>query len=154
YARSLHIAAIVGLHRLIQTVQPKYPLPASAFWVPVVVGVLGSVPAFLLGERLGGPPGGLSPALFGGSDLVFLRRSIGSDNDVWNVVLPLIVVALAAASTAATRPGRQAAYAVLAGAFVGLHAATWSGWTFSYVVVTVGLAANALVRALRLVAVG
>src|SRR5262249_59594540 len=52
YARSLHVAAIVGLHRLIHIVQPEYPLPASAFWVPVLVGVVGTVPCFLLGERL------------------------------------------------------------------------------------------------------
>jgi len=154
YARSLHIAAIAWLHRLIRTVQPEYPLPASAFWVPVLVGAVGSAPAFLLGERLAGPLGGFAAALLVGTNAFFLQRSIGSDNDVWNVVFPLFVVASAAASTAAARPGRQAAYAVLAAGFVGLHAATWSGWTFTYVVVTIGLVANALVRVLRLAFVG
>lgn len=154
YARSLHIAAIAWLHRLIRTVQPEYPLPASAFWVPVLVGAVGSAPAFLLGERLAGPLGGFAAALLVGTNAFFLQRSIGSDNDVWNVVFPLFVMASAAASTAAVRPGRQAAYAFLAAGFVGLHAATWSGWTFTYVVVTIGLAANALVRVLRLAFVG
>ena len=154
YARSLHIAAIAWLHRLIHTVQPAYPLPASAFWVPVLVGAVGSAPAFLLGERLAGPLGGFAAALLVGTNAFFLQRSIGGDNDVWNVVFPLFIVASAAASTAAARPGRQAAYAVLAAGFVGLHAATWSGWTFTYVVVTIGLVANALVRILRLAFVG
>jgi oligosaccharyl transferase STT3 subunit len=154
YARSLHIAAIAWLHRLIRTFQPAYPLPASAFWVPVLVGAVGTAPAFLLGERLAGPLGGFAAALLVGTNAFFLQRSIGSDNDVWNVVFPLFVVASAAASTAAVRPGRQAAYAFVAAGFVGLHAATWSGWTFTYVVVTIVLAANALVRLLRLAFVG
>jgi asparagine N-glycosylation enzyme membrane subunit Stt3 len=154
YARSLHIAAIVSLHQLIRAFHPEYPLPASAFWVPVLVGAVGSAPAFLLGERLAGPLGGFAAGLLVGTNAFFLQRSIGADDDVWNVVFPLFVVASAAASIAAGRPGRQVAYAVLAAAFVGLHAATWSGWTFTYVVVTIGLAANALVRVLRLAFVG
>src|SRR5258707_4693979 len=48
YHRSLHIAAIVALHRLITRVAPDYPLPASAFLVPVIVGILGVFPAFAI----------------------------------------------------------------------------------------------------------
>jgi oligosaccharyl transferase STT3 subunit len=149
YARSLHVAAIVWLHGLIRTVQPKYPLPASAFWVPVLIGMLGTPPAFLVGESLGGPLGGFAAALLVGTNAFFLQRSIGSDNDVWNVVLPLFVVAAAAASTRAAHPGRQVAYAVLASVFVALHAAAWSGWVFTFFVVALGLVANALMRIFR-----
>ena len=46
YARSLHSAAIVGLHTLITLFRPDYPLPASAFLVPVIIGVLGVPPHF------------------------------------------------------------------------------------------------------------
>jgi asparagine N-glycosylation enzyme membrane subunit Stt3 len=154
YAGSFHIVAIAWLHRLIRIFRPEYPLPASAFLLPVLVGVLGSLPAFLLGSRLAGPLGGFTAAVLVGTNAFFLQRSIGGDNDVWNVVLPLFVVAAAAASTTAARPTWQVAYAVLAAGFVGLHAATWSGWTFTYVVVTIGLAANALVCILRLGLVG
>jgi oligosaccharyl transferase STT3 subunit len=149
YAGSLHVGAVVWLHRVIRAIRPNYPLPASAYWVPVLVGVLGVVPAFLVGERLGGLLGGFAAALLVGTSPFFLERSIGSDNDVWNVVLPLFVVASAAASARAADPGRQVAYALLASVFVALHAATWSGWVFTFFVVALGLAANALMRIFR-----
>ena len=41
YGRSLHTAAIVAVHRVATWVDPHYPLPASAYLVPVIVGVLG-----------------------------------------------------------------------------------------------------------------
>lgn len=149
YARSLHVTAIVWLHRAIRTVCHGYPLPASAFWVSVLIGVLGTVPAFLLGERLAGPLGGFAASVLVGTSPFFLQRSLGSDNDVWNVVLPLAVVASAAASTEAVNRGRQVAYAAVAAAFVGLHAAVWSGWVFTYLVTAIALFANALTRVLR-----
>jgi asparagine N-glycosylation enzyme membrane subunit Stt3 len=149
YARSLHVTAIVWLHRAIRTVRPGYPLPASAFWVSVLIGVLGTVPAFLLGERLAGPLGGFGAAVLVGTSPFVLQRSLGSDNDVWNVVLPLAVVASAAAATAEADVGRQVAYAAVAAAFVGLHAAVWSGWVFTYLVTAFGLFTNALTRVLR-----
>ena len=60
YAGSFHIVAIAWLHRLIRIFRPEYPLPASAFLLPVLVGVLGSVQPILLGARLAGPLGGFA----------------------------------------------------------------------------------------------
>ena len=37
YARSLHVTAIVALHRVLDRLVPGIPLTASAYWVPVVV---------------------------------------------------------------------------------------------------------------------
>ena len=61
YARSLHIAAIVGLHTLITLFRPDYPLPASAFLVPVIIGVLGVLPAFFVAGDSRAPSAGCSP---------------------------------------------------------------------------------------------
>ena len=138
YHRSLHIVAIVALHRMVTFFRPGYPLPASAFLVPVIVGALGAVPAFAIGWRLAGSLGGVAAALLVSLNPLFLARSIGSDNDVWNVVLPLAMVAAAVAAEAAARWPRRLTYAVLAGACVGLHAGTWSGWEFGYDVLLVG----------------
>lgn len=122
YARSLHIAALLGLHGVVTAFVPDHPLAATAYWIPVVLGVLGVIPAFAIGSRLGGPVGGLVAALAIGTSWLFLRRSIGSDNDVWNVVLPLFAVWAAIAATNAARPARRVALAVLAAVVVGLHA--------------------------------
>src|SRR5262249_32082200 len=101
YNRSLHIAAIVGVHRVATFFHPGYPLAASAFLVPVIVGALGVLPAFFIGRRLGGNAGGAVAALMISLDPAFLIRSVGSDNDVWNVVMPLFIAgAMCSAFTA------------------------------------------------------
>jgi asparagine N-glycosylation enzyme membrane subunit Stt3 len=146
YNRSLHIAAIVALHRLITLFKPAYPLDASSFLVPVIVGVLGVFPAFAIGARLAGALGGLCAALLTAINPLFLVRSIGSDDDVWNIVLPLFMVWTLIDALSASRPRRQAGFALLAAAFVGLHAATWTGWTFTYAVVMLAMMATLLLE--------
>jgi dolichyl-diphosphooligosaccharide--protein glycosyltransferase len=149
YNRSLHIAAIVALHRLITFFKPAFPLEVSSFLVPVIVGALGVVPAFALGVRLGGVLGGLCSALLMALNPLFLARSIGSDDDVWNIVLPLFMAWAVIEAISASRPRRQAGFAMLAAVFVGLHAATWTGWTFTYAVALLAMAATLLLQLLE-----
>jgi asparagine N-glycosylation enzyme membrane subunit Stt3 len=141
YADSLHIAAIAWLHRLLSLFDARRPIEASALWLQVVVGALGVIPAWLVGSRLGGAWGGFMAALLIGLQPAFLHRSLGADNDVWNVVLPLCATSalLVALDDGSTR--RRLAWAALAAAFVGLHAAIWSGWALGFV----SLAGGALV---------
>jgi len=146
YNRSLHIAAIVKLHRLITIFKPAYPLEASSFLVPVIVGVLGVFPAFAIGARLAGSLGGLCATLLAAVNPLFLSRSIGSDDDVWNIVLPLFMVWALIEAISASRPRRQAGFALLAAVFAGLHAATWTGWTFTYAVVMLAMMATLLLE--------
>src|SRR5262249_60066622 len=66
YARSIHIAAIVAVHRIAAWLRPGWPLPSTAMLVPVIVGALGVLPAFALGRRLAGDAGGLCAAIIRG----------------------------------------------------------------------------------------
>lgn len=149
YRRSLHIAAIVGLHRVLTLFDPDYPLPASAFLVPVIVGVLGVFPAFAIGRALGGTLAGWAAAVLIGINPIFLQRSMGSDSDVWNVVLPLFMIWAGTTALRAPRLGRGLMYAVLAAVFAALHAATWRGWIFTLGVLLAGLVGNVVILALR-----
>jgi Oligosaccharyl transferase STT3, N-terminal len=152
YARSLHIVAIVGLARLIAPFAPGYPLSATAFLVPVIVGALAVLPAFGIGRRLGGDLAGIASAAAVALNPYFFARTAGSDNDVWHVVLPLVLVwAIVRGLDAPTRRAR-AGWAVAAGAFVGLHAATWRGWVFVYLSVLAALTGYTGLLALRALA--
>jgi dolichyl-diphosphooligosaccharide--protein glycosyltransferase len=141
YARSLHVAAIAAVQRFATWLDPNFPLPTSAYLVPVLAGLLGVLPAFAVGRRLGGTPGGFMAALISGVHPVLLRRSIGSDNDVWNVVLPLYMAWALIAALQARRNGARIGGAAVGGGFAGLHAATWTGWSFAFVALLGGLAA-------------
>src|SRR5262249_27222408 len=77
------------------------------------------------------------------------RRTIGSDNDVWNVVLPLYIVWATMGALGAATVRRATLYAGLAGVAVGLQAWAWRGGPFVYVVVMAGLMCAALAHAAR-----
>src|SRR5262245_28719731 len=154
YARSLHIAAIVALQRFVTLFHPRQPLAATAFWVPVVVAVVGVVPAYFLGLRVAGPLGGLAAVVLINVDPLFLRRSFGADNDVWNVVLPLWMVWAAVEAIVAPTAGRRIAWALVAAVFSALHGAVWRGWIFGAGVVAIALVVDAVARAVRARAIG
>jgi len=141
YARTLHVAAIAGLHRLMTVWSPRQPLPVTASLLPVVVGVAGVVPAFAIGRTLGGPVAGAFAVVLTMLDPLVLGRSIGGDNDVWNVVLPLYTFWFVLLALQAPGPVARVAWAIAAGVCTGLHAWAWSGWTFTHVVIAAGLAA-------------
>lgn len=135
YGRSLHVAAIVGVHKLATLFNADYPLSASAFVVQILVGALAALPAFFIGRHLAGNLGGLLAALLISFQPVFLARSLGSDNDVWNVVWPLYIGWAALAAFKSPSILRAGSSALLAAAWTGIHASSWRGWLFSYAVV-------------------
>src|SRR5438477_3714170 len=123
YHRSFHVTAIVALHRVLDRVFPGIPLTVTAYWVPVVVGLCGVPPAVGIGWRLAGPLAGVIGAIAIGVNALFLQRSIGGDNDVWNVVLPLWAMWAGVEAIEGRHSGRRLAAAALAGGVVALHAA-------------------------------
>ncbi len=149
YRGTPHVAAIAALHRLLTTWWPQRPLAATAFLIPVLLGALGVLPAFALARRLGGNIGGWCAAVLIGLNPLFLGRSLGADNDVWNVVLPLYLIWAAWAGLGARRPAGQIAGAVAAAACAALNAAVWRGWRFAYGVVLAALLVQMLSAALR-----
>jgi len=149
YAHSIHIAAVAAVHRLATLVHPGWPLPSSSFLVPVIVGGLLAIPAFALGRHLAGDPGGACAAVLVALNVTLLQRSIGSDDDVWHVALPLTMVWAIDAALATRRASACAAWAALAAALGALHAMSWRGWVFTWAVVVGGLGAHVVVCAAR-----
>src|SRR5262249_9059663 len=95
YARSLHAAAIVGVHTVVTWFRPPYPLPSPpspGFLLPVLAGVLGVLPPFFIARSLAGTVAGVFAGVLTAIHPIVLLRTVGSDNDVWNVVLPLYMV--------------------------------------------------------------
>ena len=149
YDRSLHVAAIVGMHWVASHVDPGFPLPMSSYLVPVLVGVLGVIPAFFLGRLAGGDLGGVFAAVIISLNQVVLGRTIGSDNDVWNIVLPLWA-AWALVAALDTRDRRNSvAWTVSACVVTVLYEANWSGWVFTFVVLLAGVLGGLFLEAGR-----
>jgi len=147
YARSLHIAAIVLVHRVWSLVGDP-PLIASALLVPVGAAMLGVLLVFAVQRRLSGDVG----AFFGAMVTVLtphvLVRSVGGDNDVWNLVLPLAVLWALVLALAGAGTRRALTFGVVAGGLTVLHAVTWNGWIFGFAIVAFGGVAGVVLEAI------
>jgi asparagine N-glycosylation enzyme membrane subunit Stt3 len=86
-------------------------------------------------------------------DPIYLVRSIGSDNDVWNVVMPLYIAWLLIAALYAHSAARAALFAAFAGVATGIYAAVWRGWIFACLVFLCAALGCFLLAALRRAAV-
>lgn len=151
YARTLHVAAIAALERLVTWWSGRaLPLPDAATTTSLLVALAGVVPAFFLGRRLGGNDvAGVFSVVLTALDARVLARTLGADNDVWTVVLPLWILWLVVAALDTVRPRRALVAAAAAGGCVGLHAWAWRGWPFVPVIVTTALAGVLLLEIAR-----
>ncbi len=145
YGGNLHPYMIAGMHRLLSWMRPGFPLASSAFWLSLLIAVLGVIPAFLLGHRLAGSMGGVAAGILVSLNAAYLSRSIGADNDVWNITLLLYLMLFTlGAGSAASLLGR-AAHALAAAAVTILWSHLWSGWQYGHL-----LAAGSLMAAVLL----
>ncbi len=149
---SMHVFMIAYLYKFITLFDPQYPLPAASFLVPVLAGALGVIPAFFIGRRLAGNTGGFVAAVIISLHPLFLSRSMGSDNDVWNIVIPLFILWAAIEAFEAKRLRSKAILAAVAGLLCAVHATFWEGWWFIYLVVLLALAGFLVLRALQVAA--
>jgi len=107
YARTLHVRAIAAVHRLVTAWRGAgVPLSESSALATLLVALAGVLPAFFLGRRLGGGNvGGAFAVVLTALDVRVLARTLGSDNDVWSVVLPLYVLWLVVGALGASASG-------------------------------------------------
>jgi len=110
----------------------------AVFYVPVIISMLAVIPAFFIGRKFGGNFGGFITAFLVAIHPAFINRTAGgfADTDAYNVLFPLIIVALFLFSLDAKKRGYI--LAGIAGFFTGLYAFAWTGWwiPFDLVVAT------------------
>jgi len=146
YGDSLHIPAIAWLHRLIRTLAPDIPLLGSALWLQLLLGVMAVVPAYLLGQRLGGTVGGLTAAVLVSLNTAVLGRTIGTDNDIWSVLLVLAQQWALIAAVLSREYPKALAYVAVGAVFTALWAGVWSGWVYGYALACATLLGYGLVQ--------
>jgi dolichyl-diphosphooligosaccharide--protein glycosyltransferase len=149
---SLHVFAIYWLHRIVTLWNPGFPLLAASFMIPVILGIVGVFPAFFIGRRLAGNVGGIFAAILVSLNPLVLSRSMGSDNDVWNITVPLFLLWFAVEALAAKQAWKVALWSALAGIAVGVHAAAWDGYWFIYLIVFFALIGNFVYKVLNALA--
>lgn len=107
----------------------KIPLMQASLITPTIIAIFTAIAAYFVGYLLIGKIGGLLTAIFVSCNTVYVNRSIGSDNDIYTLLFPLIVLSfLFLAIKLKSRKGYILS-ALVAGLFVGLFKFAWEhGW--------------------------
>lgn len=149
YGQSLHVRALAENHRWATKFDPALPLTATAPWLSIWVALLGAIATFAIGRRLAGNLAGFVAAILVMMHPDLLWRSVGADNDIWNITLPLWAAWMAVEAASAPTKARAIGFAAIAGFVTGLHAWAWSGWLLGFVILSGGLGAHAALNILR-----
>lgn len=148
YHQSLHTLWLAAFHRLVAVIAPGLPLEFTGQFAVILVAVGGVVAAFMLGLRLvGNLPGAMNGAVIGAVFPVYLLRSRGLDNDVWNVVLPLLALLALERGMSGRRLGLAGWLACAL--VITAQAWVWAGWVFMYLIVLATLGVLLVAEPLR-----
>ncbi len=128
YTTSPHVHAIAALHRVLTGLMPGFPLSSTSYLVPLLLSAATVIPAFLLARQLSNDFGGLIGALALSLNSVVFFRTVDSDDDIWQVALPVLTTSLLATAFTRQRWIARASLSGLAGAVMAVLAAAWKGW--------------------------
>ncbi len=139
---SLHPYAIATVYRLL-TITDEHPsLMKASFYVPVLLSALMVVPFFISLRRVAGRSLSATIAAAAGVFLlginnIFLSRTMGSDSDIYNVFLPVIILWLVIEAFTSKNRKRMMLFAGLSGLFFGIYSLFWVGFSYLFVFVLI-----------------
>ncbi len=138
---NIHPYAIAYLYPVMKLFSPNMTLMQTSFYVPVIIAILSSILAFFIGRRIAGNVGGLFASIILAINPMFITRTYGSDNDIWNVFFPLLVFWLILEAFEAESMKKRMIFSSLSGIANGVYAFAWGGWwyTFDVLLATLGV---------------
>ena len=111
----------------------KVSLTQVAFWLGPIVGSLAVLPAFYIVRRATGSTwGAIVAGIIAGAAPAYFAHTYGGffDTDMFNVLLPLMIVLFLTESIYAKKPVFKAIFAACSALCLGLFSMTWSGYAY------------------------
>ncbi len=135
----IRISDSMGLHPMTFT-----------FFIPVFFAMLSIIPAFFIVRKKYGNLAGFVSAVIVATHTAFLGRTPAGfvDTDVYNVFFPLYIIWLVLLGIESKTRARYAYFAV-AGVLSGLYTVFWTGWTFTFLLVTAALTGALVIHLIR-----
>jgi len=138
---NLHIDSIVYLHKILHFFDPSVNLMQAQFLVPTIIAVIAAIAAFFIGRRIMNDAAGFFASILVSVSPLLLTRSLGSDDDIWNIMLPLIIIWLFLEAFESKDKIKRIVYAALAGLFCGIFSYQWTGWWYIFDFITMAIVA-------------
>jgi len=128
----LHPYGIFYLYKILHFINPTVNLMQASFFLPVVLAVIAAVAAFFIGRKLMNDVAGFFAAMFITLSPLIISRTAGSDTDIWNIVLPLVIVWLFLEAFDSDSLIRKLTFTTLTGLVIGIFSFAWGGSWFMF----------------------
>ncbi len=130
----LHYYTLAYMHKMFSVFNPGITPMQSATYFPILFVTLAILFAFLIGNKLAGPVGGI----FSSTMLAINAAAMGrtpwghADTDAYNLFFPALVVWLLVESFEAQSVRKRIMYLVLTGVSIGIYAFAWVGYWYLF----------------------
>jgi len=125
-----YIEAIV--YRFFRIFSSKFDLIKAGFYTPMVLSFFAIIAAFLIGKKISGNLAGFVASVLIAVNQNILSRSLGSDNDIVNVVFPLLIMLFLFYAFESETKKSLIIFSALTGLLIGVYSFAWSGWWFMF----------------------
>jgi asparagine N-glycosylation enzyme membrane subunit Stt3 len=115
----------------------QVPLVAVSYWMPAFIASLCVIPAYLFIRGITNDYGGITAALLVSLAPAYFSHTFAGffDTDMFNVLLPLLVVWFFSVSVTTTDTRRKIIFAVLSAFSLLLFSMAWEGWWYIFYLV-------------------
>ncbi len=131
----LHPYVIAWQYKIMRIFLPKITLMEAANYFPIIFVLLALIPAFLIGRRFAGYPGGIVTATMIAIMAPIMGRTTWghADTDTWNVLFPVLLIYLYMRLIDSKDAKHIVGWGVAAGLSTGLYAWAWmGGWWYVF----------------------
>lgn len=126
---TIHPYVIAYTYKALHAVGIDMPLMNVALIAPTIIAVIVTIFAFIVGFIILGRLGGVISAAMISFNVVYLSRSLGSDNDIYNILIPLIILMFLFLALKSEKYWKICLFSILAGLSVGISKFVWEvGW--------------------------
>ncbi len=122
-------------YRIMKIFNPKITLMQAATYFPIIFILLALIPAFFVGRKFAGMPGGVITAtMVAIMPAIIVRTGWGhADTDAYNIFFPLLLTWLYIIMIDAESWKKMVGFGILTGFVTGLYAFAWrGGWWYVF----------------------
>lgn len=130
----LQVYMLVWINKVSHIFSPTMPLMQSSGYMNVLLILLAMLPAFFIGRRFAGLPGGtIAATLVAIMPTIIERTAWDADTDIWNIFFPLLLTWLYILMIDAEDRKKIIIWGAVNGFATGLYAFAWrGGWWYVF----------------------
>ena len=115
----------------------EYPLLVVSFWTPAIIASLCVIPAYLFIRNITNEYGGITAGILVGVTTFYFSHTFAGffDTDMFNMLLPLLVVWFFSESITTNENRRKMLFAVYAALSMFVFSLAWEGWWYIFYLV-------------------